>query len=35
MMEEMIYISPKYRIEIIDRVGSGDAFAAGLIWAYR
>lgn len=27
-----VYISPKYRIEIIDRVGSGDAFAAGLIY---
>src|SRR5690606_20622714 len=29
---EDICISPKYHIEIIDRVGSGDAFAAGLIY---
>ena len=27
--------SEKYRIEIVDRVGGGDAFAAGLIYALR
>ncbi|MGI6705075.1 MAG: PfkB family carbohydrate kinase [Clostridia bacterium] len=27
------YYSPQYRIHIVDRVGGGDAFAAGLIYA--
>ncbi len=30
-----LYTSEKYRIEIVDRVGGGDAFAAGLIYALR
>lgn len=30
-----LYSSEKYRIEIVDRVGGGDAFAAGLIYALR
>lgn len=30
-----LYSSEKYRIEIVDRVGGGDAFAAGLIHALR
>lgn len=28
-----LYTSEKYRIDIVDRVGGGDAFAAGLIYA--
>ncbi|MFU0799379.1 MAG: sugar kinase [Xylanivirga thermophila] len=27
-----VYISPRYSIHVVDRVGSGDAFAAGLIY---
>lgn len=30
---ERLYTSEKYRIDIVDRVGGGDAFAAGLIYA--
>lgn len=30
-----LYSSEKYRMEIVDRVGGGDAFAAGLIYALR
>lgn len=30
-----LYSSAKYRIDIVDRVGGGDAFAAGLIYALR
>lgn len=32
---EKLYSSAKYRIDIVDRVGGGDAFAAGLIFALR
>ena len=32
---EILCTSEKYRIEIVDRVGGGDAFAAGLIFALR
>lgn len=32
---EKLYTSAKYRIDIVDRVGGGDAFAAGLIYALR
>ena len=32
---ENLYSSEKYRMEIVDRVGGGDAFAAGLIYAMR
>ena len=32
---ENLYSSEKYRMEIVDRVGGGDAFAAGLIYALR
>ena len=32
---EKLYSSEKYRMEIVDRVGGGDAFAAGLIYALR
>ena len=32
---ENLYRSEKYRMEIVDRVGGGDAFAAGLIYALR
>lgn len=32
---ENLYSSEKYRMEIVDRVGGGDAFAAGLIDALR
>lgn len=28
------YISKKYRMQIVDRVGGGDSFASGLIYAY-
>jgi 2-dehydro-3-deoxygluconokinase len=27
------YFSPRYTIQIVDRVGGGDSFGAGLIWA--
>ncbi|MEW6746352.1 MAG: KHG/KDPG aldolase/sugar kinase fusion protein [Planctomycetota bacterium] len=29
-----LYVSRKYSIEVVDRVGAGDAFAAGLIYAH-
>lgn len=32
---EDLYSSVKYRIDIVDRVGGGDSFAAGLIYALR
>ena len=32
---ERIYSSDKYRMRMVDRVGSGDAFAAGLLYALR
>ena len=32
---ENLYRSERYRMEIVDRVGGGDAFAAGLIYALR
>lgn len=32
---KQLFSSDKYRIEIVDRVGGGDAFAAGLIHALR
>lgn len=32
---ERLCSSPRYRMDIVDRIGSGDAFAAGLIYALR
>lgn len=32
---DCLYSSVKYRIDIVDRVGGGDSFAAGLIYALR
>ena len=29
------HFAPRYDIEIVDRVGGGDSFAAGLIYALR
>ena len=32
---KQLYSSDKYRMRMIDRVGSGDSFAAGLLYALR
>jgi 2-dehydro-3-deoxygluconokinase len=34
LQEAETYFSRRYQIEIVDRVGSGDAFAAGVIYAF-
>ena len=33
--DEQAYLSKKYQIQIVDRVGGGDSFAAGLIYAMQ
>jgi 2-dehydro-3-deoxygluconokinase len=32
---EEYYFSKSYRLHIVDRVGGGDSFGAGLIYAYQ